>query len=71
MKLGVSSLQGRRVEGRREEDEPSRKVLKAMSLSARDLRVELKTASKTADGLPARRGGEVRREAKDHHGAGC
>ena len=55
-KLGVSSLQGSRKEGRREEDEPSRKVLKAMSLSARDLRVELKTASKTADGFPARRG---------------
>ena len=42
-------------EGGRGGDEPSRKVLKAMSLSARDLRVELKTASKTADGFPARR----------------
>ena len=56
MKFGVSSLQGRRKERRRGGDEPSRKVLKAMSLSARDLRVELKTASKTADGFPARRG---------------
>ena len=37
MKVGVSYLQGWREERRRGGDEPSRKVLKAMSLSARDL----------------------------------
>lgn len=42
-----------RIGKRRKGDEPSRKVLKAMSLRARDLRALLKTASNTTDGLPA------------------